>query len=88
MSCDVMAEAANPQRLHHPKSMGRLKCVLAPWYAVIGHVGAPLHCAQTGVWERANRKDVFVSLLRLREVLGFIVSDNCREFRFYLRLDF
>ena len=28
-----------------------------------------------------------VILLRHRSVLGFIVSDNCREFRFYLRLD-
>ncbi len=50
-----------------------IQSVLAPWYAVDGHMGAPLHCntcasggefLEVGVWVRAN--GVVVSWLSLQ----------------------
>ncbi len=41
--CGVMVESTNSFR-RHPTSISYIQSVLAPWYAVDGHMGAPLHC--------------------------------------------
>jgi hypothetical protein len=40
--CGVMVKAARGFRLYHIH-IGCIQCVLAPWYPVDGHMGAPLH---------------------------------------------
>jgi hypothetical protein len=42
--CNVMVEAPNPLGVVHPTSMSYIHSVSAPWYAVDGHMGVPLHC--------------------------------------------
>ena len=42
--CKVMVKAPMPCKLH-PTSISYIQSVLAPWYAVDGHMCAPLHCS-------------------------------------------